>query len=406
QVQALGAATLNNVSGGPGVPAELLALARGTGSAVAPTNSLDPNFNLPSQWRISGSLDWRANLGFLGDDWRLGADVIWSSIKDSLIWTDLRSVPNTVQATLPDGRPRYQSLTGDNNTDIFLTNGSRGYSWNLVARVAKDWDNGFSFGMSYSLQRARDENPGTSSVAFSNYSNAAAEDPNFAAYGISNYQRDDSFRLRLGYEREFFGDNATRFDLFFNSLAGQRFSYTFQDRSPGQRRAIFGTTQRNDAYLIYVPDVSSIAADPRVTYANEATFAALRDFVLNSPLAKYQGQIAPKNIGQSPRFEKMDLRISQEIPFFLGGKIQLFADFENFLNMLNSDWGSLRQVSFPYLAPIVDVACPNPANPAQNITGTNQVCTQYRYSNFREPSQTNFVNISLWSLRLGVRLSF
>ncbi len=399
QVQALGAATLNGVTGGTGVPAALLAALQASGPALATTNALDPDFEIPSQWRVSGSADYRANLGRLGDDWRIGGDVIWSRVKQALTWTDLRSVPNTVQAVLPDGRPRYQAgVPGSNNQDVLLTNTDQGYSWNIVARVDKTWPSGLDFGFAYTFQRAYDVNSGTSSIAGSNYNNAAAEDPNNAAYGISNYQRDNAFRVNLGYQKEIFGDNLTRFDLFFNSIAGQRFSYTFQDPTPA-RSAVFGTTGSNNRYLLYVPDVSAINADPRVAYANEATYTAFRDFVLGSELANYQGEIAPKNIGRSPRFNKLDLRISQELPFFLNGKWQFFADFENLLNMINKDWGSLRQVAFPYYAPLVQVAC-------AGTTSISAPCTQYVYRNFRAPGETNFVNISVWQMRVGARLTF
>lgn len=425
QVNALGAAVLNNVRGGAFVPQEFINVLRAAGPALATTNSLDPNFRISSQWRISGALDYRANLGFLGDDWNFRAEAVWSRVRDNLIWTDLRVAPNAVQATLPDGRPRYQPLiaASDTNTDILLSNGDRGYSWNLVGRVSKRWDNGLNFGMAYTWQRVKDENPGTSSVAFSNYNNTAVLDPNRAAYGTSIYQRDNAFRLNLGYERAFFGDNLTRVDLFFNSTAGQRFSYTMNDSvatispqgeftvggRPGNIRSItFGTTVGNDRHLLYVPNVSSITADPIVSWRSETDFNAFRDFVLNSPLRNYQGQIAPKNLGRSPRFEKMDIRISQEIPFFLGGKIQLFADFENVLNLINKDWNALRQAPFPYVQQVVSVFCPqNPANPnSPSITSSAQPCTQYRYVNPRQPSETLFSNLSLWQVRLGARLSF
>ena len=56
---------------------------------------------------VSGSLDYLADLGALGDEWRLGLDVVWSRARDASNWTDLRSVP---LGTLPDGRIRYQVL--------------------------------------------------------------------------------------------------------------------------------------------------------------------------------------------------------------------------------------------------------------------------------------------------------
>lgn len=400
----IGAATLNNVSGGTGIPQALVDAIRTTGTATAPTNALDPNFRLPSQWRVSGSADYAANLGFLGDDWNLGVDVIWSRVRDGLTWRDLRSVP---VGTLPDGRTRYGLLPGQagtTNTDILLTNSDQGYSWNIVGRFDKRWENGLRLGASYTFQRARDTNAGTSSVAFSNYTNAAAGiDPNDAAYGISNYQRDNAIRITLGYDAEIFGDNNTRFELFFNSQSGQRYSYTFADQASGTgRSAVFGVTGTNNRYLLYVPNVSSATADPLVTYAAGFDFAGFQNFIQNSELDGFQGRIAPKNIGQSPRYNKLDLSVRQEVPFVFGGKIELMADIENVLNLLDSDWGTIRQVGFPYYGTLVNVTCV-----AQGTNG----CAQYQYSNrsgttFAAPAEAVQLNGSLWAVRFGVRVSF
>jgi hypothetical protein len=401
QVQTLGAATLNNVSGGTGVPQALLDAVRTTGTAASPTNALDPNFNVPSQWRVSGSLDYNANLGPLGDDWRLGVDVIWSRTKDALDWTDLRSVAS---GTLPDGRTRYQVLPGQGtttNTDILLYNVDKGHSWNIVTRFNKRWDNGLRLQGSYTFQRARDFSPGTSSVAFSNYTNSAAGiDPNSSAYGISNYQRDNAFRLVAGYDTNLFGDNNTRFELFFNSQSGQRFSYTMADQASGNNRSsVFGVTGSNNRYLLYVPNVSSATADPRVVYGAGFDFAGFQQLVQNSELNKYQGGIAPKNIGRTPRYNRIDLAVRQEVPFVFGGKIELSADIENVLNLVNKDWGTIRQVAFPYYGTLVNVTCATAA------------CTQYQFANrsgttVTAPTEGVNLNGSLWAVRFGARVKF
>ncbi len=402
QIQAIGAATLNNVSGGTGIPQSLIDAIRTTGTAGSPTNALDPNFKVPSQWRVSGSVDYEADLGGLGDDWKFGVDVIWSKVRNALTWVDLRSVP---VGTLPDGRIRYGVLPGQGtttNTDMLLTNTTKGYSWNVVARFDKRWDSGFRLGGSYTFQRAKDLNPGTSSVAFSNYTNATAGiDPNNAAYGISNYQRDNAFRIVAGYDAELFGDNVTRFELFFNSQSGQRYSYTFADQASGNNRsAVFGVTGTNNRYLMYVPNVSSPTADPRVTYASGFDFAGFQQFILNSELKDYQGQIAPKNIGKSPRWNKLDLSVRQEVPFVFGGKMELLLDVENVLNLIDSDWGAIKQVGFPYYGTLVNVTCNNNTN-----------CTQYVYSNrsgtsFVAPNEAVQINGSFWGLRIGARVKF
>jgi hypothetical protein len=400
----IGAAALNNVTGGTGVPASLANLIKLAGSSSATTNELDPNFKIPSQWRVAGTVNYTANFGALGDDWNLGADVVWSRVKDALIYRDLRSVANTVDSTLPDGRPRYQAYdaAAGGNQDLYLTNTSLGYSWNIVARVDKRWTNGFSLGAAYTFQRSKDVNPGTSSTAGSNYGNSASVDPNVGAYGISNYQVDDAYRLTVGYDKALFGDNKTTIQLFFNSRAGQHYSYTVADLTP-IRSAVFGTVGSNSRYLMYVPNVSSETADPNVTYA-PGSFASFKALIEGSVLNKYQGQIAPKNIGRSPRFNKLDLSVRQELPFVYGGKFEAFADVENLLNLINNDWGSLRQVGFPYFGTVANVSCVGGASPTKE-------CTQYVYSprsgtTATAPEPALNRSPSLWQIRVGARVKF
>lgn len=420
QIATLGAATLNGVTGGTGIPQALIDVIRTQGASLSPTNELDPNFKLPSQWRYSASVDYNANLGFmgLGDGWRLGADVVYSRVNNALTWVDVRRVLNTAPGagTTPDGRPRYLNYPGDtsSNQDFLLTNTNLGYSWNIVARFDKRWDSGFRLSGAYTIQRAKDLSSGTSSVAASNYGNAASGiDPNNAAYGISNYQRDDSLRLTASYDHKLFGDNNTRFELFFNSLSGQRFSYTMNDPSGAFPQPVFGTLGTSSRYLMYVPNVSSITADPKVTYAAGFDFAAFQKLIQTSELNGYQGQIAPKNIGRSPRFNKLDLSIRQElpVPFVPGAKFEAFADFENILNMINKDWGSLRQVAFPYYGQLVNVACSATAGSGVANTTAAQPCAQYIYSarsgnTPTAPAQTLFVQQSLWQVRVGARIRF
>lgn len=406
QQNAIGAATLNNVTGGTGIPQSLIDAIRTTGTAASPTNAIDPNFELPSTWRFSGSVDYEANLGFLGDGWNFGVDVIYSKVNNALEWTDLRTVPTGTE--LPDGRPRYALLPGFSgvNSDILLTNTDEGDSLNVVARFNKRFDSGFFLNGSYTYQNADDQNPGTSSVAFSNYMNTAVENPNFAAVGTSNYQRDHQFRLGAGFDSEIFGDNNTRIEFFYNVRSGQRYSFTFNDQGSGTARSsIFGVSpsttggQAHLRYLLYVPNVSSATADPNVIYAPGFDFSGFQKFIQNSELAKYQGQIAPKNIGTTPWVHKLDLSVRQEVPFVFGGKLELLADVENVLNLIDKDWGTIRQVGFPYLAPVVNVACSNTA------------CDQYVYSgrtsgNFAAPTIPTNINGSLWGVRFGVRVKF
>ncbi|MDZ7896272.1 MAG: hypothetical protein U5M50_15715 [Sphingobium sp.] len=94
------------------------------------------------------------------------------------------------------------------------------------------------------------------------------------------------------------------------------------------------------------------------------------------------------------------------------GRFQLFADVENFTNLLNNKWGQIREYSFPYNFAPVRVAClsaPVPTGTAPGgaaVTNTSQTCAQYRYSNFTGASDTVYPRQSLYAIRVGLRFSF
>ena len=373
--------------------------------ASAPVNAIDPDLDIASQWRSSLSVNYEANLGsFLGDGWLFGADLLYSDIIDAYQWTDLRSV---VIGTLPDGRNRYGSLTPPPlpehgpftivNQDLFMTNSHKGRSIVGVARFSKRFDFGLEIDGSYTRSDVKDCNAITSATAGSLYGNNAFHDPNSAACGRSIYEIRDQWKFGADFRRKFFGDNETRISLFGEYRTGRPYSLTMLDNSSG-RLAVLGTVGNGGRLLLYVPEVD----DPKVVYDSTATEDALNDFIEDNDLKR--GSIMKKNSEDSRDFFKVDLHLSQEIPtYFLGSKVKLFADVENLLNMIDKDWGALRQISFPYTHSLVRVACvaaaatpSSPANP----------CAQYRYSNFLAPNQTLSSRQSLYQIRVGARFSF
>lgn len=384
-------------------------LATNTASlATAPVNAIDPDLKIASQMRATLSFNYEADLGPLGDGWLFGIDALYGKVLNAYQWTDLRSVPI---GTLPDGRRRYGPLGGaaTTNQDLLMTNEDRGRSYIGVARLSKEWDNGFSFDVSYTRSDVTDTNAITSATAGSLYGNNAFSDPNFAAYGRSVYEIRDQWKFGLDYKKKFFGDNETRFGLFGEYRTGRPYSVTMLDRTSG-RHAVFGTVGNGGRMLLYVPQ----ANDSRVSFDTAASETAFNALVTDLGLEKYRGRIVPKNSQNSPDFFKVDLHFSQEVPTFVGNsKIELFADLENFLNFLDSDWGSLRQVAFPSTASLVDVQCLTVATPTGTAPGagvvntaSNQTCAQYRYSAVLPPNEVLNSRQSLYQFRVGIRLKF
>lgn len=424
-----GEAVLTNVDGAM-IPTEANNyLLGGTVSANSPTNALDPHFKIPSQWRATLSATYRADLGALGDGWEFGGDLFYSSVRNQVFFTDLRVQQNGT--TTPDGRPRYTPVTSfsDTNSDIELTNSKLGRSYVAVAHVRKTWDFGLDAGVSFTYEDITDQNPATSSTAGSNYAAGVSLDPNGPAYGTANDEVKYQFKYDLTFDHAFFGDYKSTISLFGETRIGRPYSYTFRDTA--SRSTVFGTIGTGTRYLLYVPTGIN---DPLVSFDSAAHAQQFDDFVNASGLAKYRGTIAPRNAFNSKWFTRLDLHLAQEVPTFVGdSRITLFADIENFTNLLNKKWGQIREYAFPYTATPVQVTClttPTPTGqavvnvgtpaannpnglPAVQAANAGQACAQYRYSPnaqsngaFVAPSDTIYARQSLYAIRVGVRLSF
>ena len=397
---------LNKVTGQ--VPAALAAAATNVvGSVTLPltnTGAIAPDFKLPSSYKGTLSADYK----FFGIN--LGADFYYSKVRQGVIFYDQRSA---VVGTLPDGRPRYNGVTSfaDSNYDIIVGNTTKGRSFIGVVRADKTFDFGLSVGGSYTWQDVKDVSNATSSTINSNYRYQAFADPNSPAYGISSDQTKWQFKYSVGYDHAFFRDYRTVFQLFGETRAGRPFSYGMLD-NVSTRSGVFGTnlTSNQGTNLLYVP---TSVSDPLIVYGDGVTSASLDSYINGSVLRKYRGMIAPKNIARNRAFTRIDLHLEQEIPTFVGhSRISVFADINNLTNLINKDWGGLRQLGFPYTASLVNVQCANAAGAA--LTGaigtpTNPAggCAKYIYSGYRDPN-TSSVNVtpSLYTIRIGARFRF
>nr|WP_295661198.1 carboxypeptidase-like regulatory domain-containing protein [Polymorphobacter sp.] len=385
---------------------------------TAPTASVNPGFKLPSYKRFTLSADYKIfGINF-------GADYLYSKTIENVTFTDLRSVQIGV---LPDGRPRYTFRatpgagvqTADTNTDISIGNTSRGRSHVAVVRFDKEFDWGLSLSGSYTYQDVKDVSNASSSVATSLYNAQAVVDPNQASYGTSADQTKWQFKYNVGYDHAFFRDYRTVVQLFGETRAGRPYSFTMNDLSSG-RSAVFGTTGNSNHYLLYVP---TGLTDTRVSYGDTVnsagvvtqtaaqTQAALDTLINSTALKNFRGQVAAKNIARSRANTRIDLHVEQEIPTFIGkSRITLFGDIENLPNLLNHNWGGVTQVGFPQTATAVNVQClaVATANGTATVanTASNQVCTQYRYTQSQSPAELTTSAVSLYLIRVGARFKF
>ncbi len=355
-------------------------------------NALDPDFEVPALWKYNIGIQHELDDGLL-----LTADVIYTREKNPAM-----TIPLNIRTvgTAPDGRPVYQdfdaldadcqadpssSNCGRSGTDYLLTNNpDEGSGWVYTFTAQKRFDNGFNATFGYSHQDIEQGSPMNSSTASSNYGNLSVTDLQSPEVATSNYQIEHRFTLNLSYTHEFFDGYATRFNLFATRRSGQVFSYTF-DGDPG-----FGDERFfEDRNLLYVP----LENDPLVNYGPNFDQAAFDRFIADAGLEGSRGTIVDRNAQDSDWVSRVDFRVAQEIPGFMDGHSgEIFFAIRNLGNLLNDQWGVLRQVPFEYNEPVVD---------AEFADG------QYTFTNFDGPrGQRIDTEASAWSARVGINYRF
>jgi hypothetical protein len=355
------------------------------------TNAVDPNFDMPAEWKYNIGATYITE-----EDYIFSADLLYTKKQDSATIVNLAVEPSG-DVTI-DGRPIYEGIAIGTNSnggpvfrnsrysDLLLTNAkSDGSATTISFAMKKEYDFGLDVNLGYAFNRAKDYNPMTSSVAYSNFTNIAVSDQNDPGVATSNYEIPHNFTLSLRYSAEFIDGYKTRFSLYGNRKAGRNFSYSFDNFNPGVDLADYRS-------LMYVPTTDQYGTD--VMFASDAVMADFDAFIADAGLEKYRGKIVPRNSGESSWSTRFDFRVDQELPAFMEGhRANAFLVMKNIGNFLNDDWGIQRRGPFN-VASVVDAS--------MNADGTYLI-------NRVSPSQADesiYTAGSLWEVRIGVKYSF
>ncbi|AXT39284.1 TonB-dependent receptor [Alteromonas sp. BL110] len=319
------------------------ALVQGAGS----TNSIDPDFELPSDWRYQIAADYTFDIPNVGDNFAWTTELTYVDRKNAAYWEDLSRI-DSGNSTV-DGRiiwdNVYDGTEYADNYDIQLTNSDDGgRSILFTTALAKQWDNGFSLNASYTHQDITEVNPGTSSTGESNYQYEVTVNRNDPLLGTAYYETKHRLLVNLGYTHQFFEGYNTNINLFFERRSGQPFSWvlgSYQDGGLGDQTAF----DDSDIYLPYIP---SGANDAAVDFESGLSYDEIMAIAEQAGVAGYAGGYVDKYANTQPWVTTMDLAISQEIPGFVEGhKGRIYLNIDNFANLLNDDWGKVYEMSFP-----------------------------------------------------------
>lgn len=355
-------------------------------AGVGSVNALDPNFELPSEWKFALGVvaDVDTGMPVLGNDLRVMADILYSKTNESAVVIPLGYVQTD---TAPDGRPIY-GRPPSNTNDFLLTNADeKGSALVLSVGVSQEYDNGIDWALGYAYTDAKDTNPMTSSVAFSNFANYTTYDPVNITTATSDYEIAHRFTLQFNYEKEYFKDLATRFSLFGMANEGAPYSYVFG------RNSLFEGAFTSDRQLAYIPTGIN---DPLISPLSDPdAVAALVNFInSNDDLKNARGSIFTRNDAADDWWTKFDLRLSQELPGLRANdRAEAFVTIENVGNLLNSDWGILREHGFPGNAELYSATIDN---------------GQYVITSFNRDADADSIVVSpsLWQVHFGIKYKF
>ncbi|NOU50133.1 TonB-dependent receptor [Pseudoalteromonas sp. JBTF-M23] len=339
------------------------------------TNVTDPNFEIPSEWKLSLGATYVTE-----SDYVFTADYLYTDKQDSAL---VRNLALSSKESAPDRRPIYNDSVHPSESDLMLTNvqGDDGYSHVLSFGMNKSYDNGIDLALSYAYTVAKDVHPMGSSVAFSNFHGIATADPQNPGVSTSDYEIPHRATMSLSYKTELFDGLDTKFSLFGQASVTNPYSYTFA----GKRSSLFGYAD-NNRDLLYVPDVDAV----NVVYGEDFDKSAFDAWVEREGLKR--GYIQGRNSQEGEWWVTFDLKVEQEFGGFAEGhKGSAFFVIKNVGNLLNDDWGTL-----------------NKGNYMQNaVTASINDNGQYVFERFNNPSGTDFeIKPSLYEIRFGVKYNF
>ncbi len=359
---------------------------------------VDEKMRLPSAWKGNLALDYELYNGMVAS-----AEVVLTEVSSGIFYEK----PNlgTPTAIAPDGRPMYWTTTvpgqftgaaaqaganrnRDFNIDSTIARGtSKGRGSQVTISLQGQPDPNWYWNLAYTRTDATEVNTLTSSQAASNWNNAIRADRNRDTAERSIFAIRDRVTLSLNYRKEFFQGYETSVGMFFEGRSGRPFTYTFINDANGDMRA--------GVDPLYIP-----AGPGDVIFTGGAAMeAAFFEYVASQKhLSGREGMIAGINTARSPSVRQVDLRLSQEFPFFANRKGEVWMDIMNVGNLLNSKWGRIEEIGFPYGLGVASFA------------GIDAETGKYLYTfnpaQVRDAQWRDNRGESRWALQAGFRLRF
>lgn len=351
-----------------------------TSTGVAPTfaiNAAVNNFKFPQVWRTNIGVDKLLPGNMIGTlEAIFTKDINAVYIRDANMSDPIRTVDGdgreqfaaTINGTATNpGRRINQNIT----QALVLDNSNKGYQLALTAQLQKSFEGGFYASGAYTFTDSRDVNSQSASTANSIFTGyPTVNNPNGPVLSYSSNFSKHRIVASASWRKEYAKHFASTVSAIYTGFSGNQFSYTYGGdmNSDG--------ISNND--LMYIPRskdeiilTTTSATDTRTVDEiwNQLDNYIKQDKYLNS----HRGEYAARNAATAPWVHVLNFRYLQDVYVNVGksGKrntLQFSVELINALNLINSDWGVIKN---PTRAGLLNfVGYENPAVTTSN-TQTN-----------------------------------
>lgn len=340
---------------------------------AAAVNYFVPDFKFQQALKFSLGLDHRLPWSMVGT-----LDFLHTRGRNQMYLTDANRVPGAVNT---EGRQLYTRVSTAFTQVIVHENRNGDQSTSLTAQLQKSFSDGLSFSAAYTWAKSEDLMTFTSSTASSNLTNTTL-DGTHADRNLRTSAFDVPHRLKLsGTANLPLGFVAS---VIYSGRSGSPYAYNISGDANGDGLS------NND--LFYVP-----ASAGEISLANPADYARLDAFIEQEECLRSQrGRIMERNSCRNPWQSFIDVRLGKVFETIGNQRLEVTADVFNFLNLINGDWGLVRQTNTFEQRSLL------------NLSGTDNVNGRPIYSvpgalPSREQVQ---IGPSRWRVQLGARYAW
>ena len=314
-------------------PANPIGSASDTSGARRDLAFSDDGMKLPAVWRANLAVDRK--LPIL--DSILTLEVVQSYVDVGIFIANENLKKTTVGA---DGRQRFNGNPATNTTNPLYGAYTDLYHLSNVKNVGESryftlsWSrplkNNWGFDASYVHGRSTEAQAVGQTTASGMWQRNVVFNQSTVEEGTSDFEI--KHRVMLGYTRqfEFVKKWKTSASIYYEGRSGNPYSWVYSNSD-------LNGDGRNDNDTLAVP---SGLTDSRFDFSGltGAQAQTYLDNIASNGLGKYAGGIAPKNAFQEPWVNRLDLKLSQNVPIYGSAKLDLFFDFINFGSFLSRDF--------------------------------------------------------------------